>query len=199
MVAKRAETQKVGKESIIEAGRAEFAAAGFHGAKMREISNRAGVSQGLLHHHFGGKEALWSAIGDQALAEFSNYVTEAINLDSQDPSAIAKAMETYLRYWREHPDAFRLNMWRQLEGPAEERSARSKTLNTRIVPFFKRAQDAGILRDDMPVGLLMCVIGALIQFWLHSQVELQDAIEAGGGEMPDDEQFLDYLLKLVSR
>jgi TetR/AcrR family transcriptional regulator len=101
-----------GRDAILEAARIEFAKAGFHGTKMRDIAQRAGVSQGLLHHHFHGKEGLWSAVGEQASAEFLAYVSNAVAQEPLDAESIPTAIRTYLRYWREHPDAFRLNLWR---------------------------------------------------------------------------------------
>jgi TetR/AcrR family transcriptional regulator len=50
----------------------------------------------------------------------------------------------------------------------------------------------------MPAGLVLCVAGSLVQFWLHSRVEIQHAIEIGGGKMPDDETFIRHVMKLVA-
>lgn len=55
-----------GRNAILEAGLAMFAADGFHGATMRDIAREAGVSQGLLHHHFGGKDGLWRMVGEKS-------------------------------------------------------------------------------------------------------------------------------------
>jgi TetR/AcrR family transcriptional regulator len=186
-----------GREAILEAAQSEFARAGFHGTKMRDIAQRAGVSQGLLHHHFNGKEGLWNAVGEQASAEFLAYVSNAVALERLDAHSIPNAVQTYLQYWREHPDAFRINLWRLLDGPTDERKSRSRKLNERVVPLIKRAQEAGYLRRDMPTGLILCVAGSLVQFWLHSRIELQDAIEIGGDNMPDDETFVRHVMQLI--
>src|SRR5262245_9600463 len=186
MKAARAESSlSAGREAILQAARTEFARAGFHGAKMRDIAQRAGVSQGLLHHHFQGKEGLWHAVGEQASAEFLVYVSNVVTQEAVGVESIPTAIRTYLRYWREHPDAFRINLWRLLDGPTDERKSRSRNLNERIIPLIKRAQQAGFLRTDMPTGLVLCVAGALVQFWLHSRIEIQDAVEIGGDDMPD--------------
>jgi TetR/AcrR family transcriptional regulator len=186
-----------GRDAILQAARSEFARAGFHGTKMRDIAQRAGVSQGLLHHHFNGKEGLWNAVGEQASAEFLAYVSNAVALERLDANSIPNAIQTYLQYWREHPEAFRINLWRLLDGPTDERKSRSRKLNERAVPLIKRAQEAGYLRRDMPTGLILCVAGSLVQFWLHSRIELQDAIEIGGDNMPDDETFVRHIMQLI--
>ena len=186
-----------GRDAILAAARTEFAKSGFHGTRMRDIAERAQVSQGLLHHHFQSKEELWNIVGEQASDEFLAYVAGAISPEPLDAQSIPTALRTYLRYWREHPEAFRINLWRQLDGPNDERKSRSRRLNEKAVPLFMRAQQADLLRSDLPTGLVFCAAGALVQFWLHSRVELQDAIEIGGAEMPDDDRFVESIMKLI--
>ncbi|MGH9088535.1 MAG: TetR/AcrR family transcriptional regulator [Acidimicrobiales bacterium] len=49
------------RETIIEAGRAEFAAAGYSAASIRQVARRAGVDPSLVHHYFDGKAVLFVA------------------------------------------------------------------------------------------------------------------------------------------
>jgi AcrR family transcriptional regulator len=195
--ARSAEALSPGRDAILEAARTEFARAGFHGAKMRDIAQRAGVSQGLLHHHFKGKDGLWSAVGEQTSTEFLAYVSKVVAQEALDATSIPNAIRTYLRYWREHPDAFRINLWRLLDGPTDERKSRSRQLNERAVPLITRAQQSGFLRTDLPAGLALCIAGSLVQFWLHSRIEMQDAIEIGGDAMPDDDTFIQYIMQVL--
>lgn len=185
------------RDAILRAATTEFARAGFHGATMRDIAQKADVSQGLIHHHFGSKEGLWNAVGERASTEFLSYVAKAIDPAAVDEETIPNAVRTYMRYWREHPAAFRINLWRLLEGPTAERRSRSQMLTKRIIPLLKHAQSSGFVRDDMPVGLVLCVAGSLVQFWLHSQIELKDAIVLGGDEMPDDDAFVGHIMQLI--
>ena len=185
------------RNAIIEAAIARFAERGFHGTTMRDIAERAGVSQGLLHHHFGNKEGLWNTVGDRISADFMDYVAPALDRAAAPEAAIPAALRTYLAYWREHPAAFRFNLWRLLEGPKGERAARSSKLTAHSVPLFKLAQDAGYLRGDLPPGLSMIIAGALIQFWLHSQTEIGDALAVTGDVPPPDDAFIETILGLV--
>jgi TetR/AcrR family transcriptional regulator len=177
------------RNAIMEAAITQFAEHGFHGTTMRDIAERAGVSQGLLHHHFGNKEGLWRIAGRHLSDDFMAYVADVLKPEASAAEAIPGAMRTYLRYWREHPEAFRFNLWRLLEGPAGERELRSETLNTRAVPLMQRGQAEGFIRDDIPAGLA--------QFWLHSQIEIRDALAVTGDELPSDEVFLKVVLNLV--
>lgn len=46
-------------DSILDASETVFARSGYEGATMREIAQRAGVAQGLIHYHFKTKEELF--------------------------------------------------------------------------------------------------------------------------------------------
>ncbi len=49
-------------QRILIGAEAEFAEKGFDGAGMKALATRAGVSQSLLHYHFGSKDQLYSAV-----------------------------------------------------------------------------------------------------------------------------------------
>jgi len=53
------------RENILDAAIALFAERGVAGASIAEITSRAGVAQGLVNYHFGGKEQLISAVIDR--------------------------------------------------------------------------------------------------------------------------------------
>lgn len=185
------------RDKILEAALAEFAEHGLHGATMRGIAGRADVSAALIHHHFRNKDALWDTVGERITAEFLDYVDKASKAAGPDGDSVPAMLRVYMTYWKEHPGAFRFNLWRLLEGPEPERRARSRATTSRTVPAFVRAQKAGLIRADMPAGLAMIVTGSLVQFWLHSQIEIRDALAAGGHGALTDEQFLAHVLALV--
>jgi len=185
------------RDLIIEAALAAFAEHGFHGASMRDIAARAGISQSLVHHHFGSKDALWNFVGERISADFLAYVAEAAQPSEITPESVPQALRTYMNYWKEHPAAFRFNLWRVLEGPKGEREARSEAITTRAVPLFKQAQDLGFIRQDLPAGLAMIVMGSVIQFWLHSQTEARDALGQTGDAALNDDTFLTHLVRLI--
>ncbi|MCJ2188839.1 TetR/AcrR family transcriptional regulator [Novosphingobium beihaiensis] len=190
-------SQPDARDLILEAALAAFAERGFHGATMRDIAARAEVSQSLVQYHFKGKEALWTMVGERISADFLDDISQDISPDLPPDEGVVRAIRRYMAYWRGHPQAFRFNLWRLLEGPPEERRKRSKALNRQAVPVFQRAQEAGFLRDDMPAGLAMIVTGALVQFWLHSQTEIRDALAVTGDGPLEDEAFLESLVGLI--
>ncbi|MFT3819984.1 MAG: TetR/AcrR family transcriptional regulator [Rubrivivax sp.] len=187
------------RDRIVEAALTVFANRGFDGATTREIAKEAGVSSALIHHHFQDKETLWNLVGSRITEEF----VEAANA-SIDPAlagtaqGVRKMMTAYMRYWREHPRALRFQLWRLLGAPRQERKTRSESLNRMFVPLIQAAQKPGHLRQDVPAGLLLVTAGGLVQFFLHSDIETNDALAVTGAPPLQDEQALDYLWGLIA-
>lgn len=187
------------RDRIVEAALTVFAQRGFDGATTREIAKEANVSSALIHHHFKDKESLWKLVGERISEEFIEAITSSMAPDLRGTGDGARQMvAAYMRYWRDHPRALRFQLWRVLGAPADERKARSKQLNQLFVPEVKAAQKAGDVRGDVPAGLLMVTMGGLIQYFLHSDVETNDALAVTGARPMTDDQALDYLWGLIA-
>lgn len=87
---------------IRDAALAQFAEHGFNGATMKGIAEAAGVSTGLVQHHFGSKEALRQACDDAVIEAFRRRLTKAVDEgELGDPDFMATLYETsppLLRY-----------------------------------------------------------------------------------------------------
>jgi AcrR family transcriptional regulator len=185
------------RDVILEAALTLFARSGFDGSTMRLIAQEAGVSPGLIHHHFKDKETLWSKVGECITEDFLAAIEPSARLPVS-ARTIPDMVGGYLRYWKSHPAALRFQLWRVMGAQETERRARSERLNQLFVPLFAAAQKAGFVRDDIPPGQAMITTGGLIQYWLHSRIEVEDAIAVGGGQLPDENAFLDYVLSLIA-
>lgn len=87
---------------IRDAALAEFATHGYHATTMRGIAAAAGVSTGLVQHHFTSKEALRAACDDAVIDAFRRRLTAAAESgDLGDADFLASLYETsppLLRY-----------------------------------------------------------------------------------------------------
>ena len=92
------------RNAILEAALTVFAAEGFHGATTRGIAQAAGVSQPLLNHHFGGKDALWRLVGERTAGDFLAYMAETVDLAlTATPSAQGAQFVIALPYQPDMP------------------------------------------------------------------------------------------------
>src|SRR5437762_13352897 len=60
--------------ALIEAASNLFAERGYHDSSVAAIGMRAGVSRGLVNHHFGSKENLLTAVIDAHIHEWEHEV-----------------------------------------------------------------------------------------------------------------------------
>ena len=66
---------------------------GFHRATIRDIARAAGVSPGLVRHHFGSKEELRKACDTYALEALRAYVERVMTGEGLDPETFARARD----------------------------------------------------------------------------------------------------------
>lgn len=82
-----------GLRSIILAARHAFAAHGFDGASLRQISGEAGVLHTAMLYHFPTKDALWKAVmADMFEALESRFAVVTTAQSASDPRDLARAL-----------------------------------------------------------------------------------------------------------
>ncbi len=80
----QAERSAATRHALLTAGRTLFAENGFAGTPREEIVDRAGVTRGALHHHFGRKEDLFRAVFE-AVEEDIGALVMAAAVEGADP------------------------------------------------------------------------------------------------------------------
>ncbi|WP_281280945.1 TetR/AcrR family transcriptional regulator [Actinocorallia herbida] len=80
------------KARIRDAALAEFARHGVKGTTVRGVAEAAGVSAGLVQHHFGTKEGLREACDSYALETVRRVKREAFESGMGDPGFMATAV-----------------------------------------------------------------------------------------------------------
>lgn len=105
------------RSQILTAAMELFAERGFHGARTRELAQRAGVSEALIFRHFPSKEELIRAILDLVAAEEHIRMMEE-ELGSLPPrQALLGIAEHVLTSLRDRPELFRVVFFGILETP----------------------------------------------------------------------------------
>jgi TetR/AcrR family transcriptional regulator len=158
------------RQRIIGVAAQEFAQKGFAGAATREIARKAGVSDALIHYHFGRKEGLWEAVArslyDQMHEENDRRVPFSGATD--ELGEMRARMRDHMRYLLAHPE------FRNFQ--AHELKARSPRLRYLIETFhserfemairgIRKAQAAGLLPSGDPnlaFSVIMTLAGALL-------------------------------------
>lgn len=98
--------------AILDAAEEVFRAAGYEGARIEEIAERADVSVGSIYVHFDGKRGLYLTLVERAVELFAGYMRR-----SEDPAftplqRVLAGGDAYLRFHLEHPGAFQFLAFR---------------------------------------------------------------------------------------
>lgn len=121
----RSIVQEAKREHLLRAAVRVFARSGYHGARVGDIAEEAGVAHGLLYHYFASKEEVLQTVfrenwGD-LIARF-RAVEETEEPAADQLAGIAKIL---LRTWRNDPDLVTVMVREvarspQLQGQVEE-------------------------------------------------------------------------------
>ncbi|MDJ0786455.1 MAG: TetR/AcrR family transcriptional regulator [Myxococcota bacterium] len=140
------------RQRILDAAGQSFAAAGYAKTTVEDIAARAGVSKGLVYHHFRGKEAVHRAVLRRTLDDWH----EACRGEGgRVLERIAAMLRRALAYAKDNPllhALFRLDQLVLLDtasrGVVKESLER---MHTELVELLQEGMATGELRDDLDV------------------------------------------------
>jgi AcrR family transcriptional regulator len=78
------------RERLIAEGLHAFTTSGFDGTSLRDVERRAGVSRGLVAHHFGTKDGLWRECVNWLMQRFHDEMVRVHN-NLADVSPVERA------------------------------------------------------------------------------------------------------------
>lgn len=102
--------------ALLDAATATFARMGYEAATTRQVAEAAGVSEGLIHRYFGGKQGLLMAVIAQR-AEFARREFENVPRCDELLPELEVILELALEHGRRYQDHMRVTMCRALIDP----------------------------------------------------------------------------------
>lgn len=150
------------QEAILTAAADEFSSRGYEAASMNRIVERAGSSKGALYYYFDDKSDLLATVVQRAL--------DRVLREAEWPDLEELTREDY---WERVQEVSRRSMARMEDGTwymrllwafwrlREEPAARAATAGvldwTRDLTraFIRHGQTLGVVRDDLPLELLL--------------------------------------------
>jgi TetR/AcrR family transcriptional regulator len=183
------------RSAIMRAAERLFAERGFAGTSMRDLAGASGISQPLIHHHFGSKQALYRAVKRHAVGRFQAICPRDVaNGGTRD---LKEALRLLFRFFRQNPRVPRLLRWERLEGNGELRSAECELIET-FRNLGEHCQRRGEIRQDIDLTVFVAVASRLVTSWLENREsmarlfpELEDAAL--------DEKFIHHAARMLSQ
>jgi TetR/AcrR family transcriptional regulator, regulator of cefoperazone and chloramphenicol sensitivity len=145
-----------GRQRIILAAMKLFGERGFDGASVRDIAAEAGVSLGLLRHHFGSKEGVRAAVGTTVIERFITFLGGQPENDLVNP--LTTMAEESVRRVTEDPERVRAGYqyFRRAVFEADE-AAREyiRVYRSMYTDIAKRLISCGQWRDDIDLEMVV--------------------------------------------
>ncbi|WP_432987537.1 TetR/AcrR family transcriptional regulator [Dactylosporangium sp. CA-233914] len=145
------------RREILTGARTCFARHGYEGATVRRLEEEIGLSRGAIFHHFRDKDSLFLAVAeDDATAMVATVAQHGLVQVMRDLLTDASAAGTG------EPDVTgwlgsQLEVSRRLRTDpefAKRWAARSEAVAEATRERLQRQREAGVLRDDVPIGIL---------------------------------------------
>lgn len=99
-----AEKQELETEKkIIEAAGEIFTKRGFHGTRMQDIADEAGINKALLHYYYRSKDKLFEEIFKHVVGEVVSRIIEILDKELPFEEKIRIFIDTYISILQKHP------------------------------------------------------------------------------------------------
>lgn len=185
---------------ILDAAEAVFAEAGFSGASMQQIAERAGLPKANLHYYFGTKEGLYRAvlarILDLWVDAFEHFRPEA------DPaSALAAYIEDKMLWSRTRPLASRVFANELLHGAVQVQDYLDGKLRAQVaatVAVMEGWIAAGRMAPVDPWHLIF-TLWAATQTYADFEVQVRAVLDCNSLDDAAWRRATDAVLALVLR
>ena len=168
-------------DRLVTEARSAFAAHGTD-ASLEDVARRAGVGIGTLYRHFPNRDALLSAVFEDAVGDLLTRSRELLH--APEPCA---ALVTWLREMVTHAGEYR-GLARSLMSVSYDNTSAlarcSGPIREAGGALLARAQESGTVRPDVSIGDLL---------------QLTHAIALAAEETPGDPDLADRLLHLTLR
>jgi len=167
---RRGRTSKISRERILDASLVEFAKHGYEGATTASVARRIGVTQPLIHYHFGSKEALWRAAVEMAFSQMTALLDgmDEPGPDEDPRERLRTIARRIVHFSAEHPEVSRLIIAESaVPGPRLEWMTEKhlRPLIRRVENTFRTGRDAGTVKDLSLESLIFLFLGALPHFF----------------------------------
>ncbi len=153
------------RKQILKAAVKVFAERGYHGCRISDVAEEAGVAYGLVYHYYGNKDGLLSSIFDINWAFFGKAVDDIVQSDAPSREKIIGIVDFVFSAYEMAPLVVKVlilefgrssRLGEALDHPTVGRVFES------ITKLFRDARTAGDLHQDIdPTSMTMIFVGAM--------------------------------------
>lgn len=180
---KRTFIEEARRAQIVSAAIGTVAEAGFAGASLARIAQRAGISKGVISYHFSGKDELMEQVVVQVYSEIAEFVRPRMVEVPDERVALRTHILTVAEYMRGHREQLMalagiFNGMQTLNGPSPRRPLMvTEPLYQEVEERLRAGQERGVFRDFdvrvMAVSLQASIDGMFAYWVAHPDHDLE--------------------------
>jgi TetR/AcrR family fatty acid metabolism transcriptional regulator len=168
------------RDELLQAAVRVFARDGFHGARVGDIAEEAGVAHGLLYHYFRSKEEVLETIFRSSWQELVRETERIERSDLALPDQLRRFASIFLGSWLADPDLVRVLIREIARSPeVGKRIAEIGSVFAALTRIIEQARARGDVRAEVEPQLAAFIFyGALEEIltgWVLAQLPSGEA------------------------
>ncbi|MBN1437916.1 MAG: TetR/AcrR family transcriptional regulator [Anaerolineales bacterium] len=185
------------QSKVLDGAERIFAAKGFNGTSLAEVSKTSGISVGLILYHFQTKERLYKEVLERISARYAEVLTGLRDTNLPPPEMLREALRAVFDFWRTEKTYNRISLWSFLER-RETSAAGEARLTAGLAEYVKAMQRDGYLsRAIHPAVFLSMIIGP-IHFWFRYKSRFAEILCWKEKDAALDELFLEQFIAILT-
>jgi AcrR family transcriptional regulator len=162
------------RKRILVAAKREFARLGFGGARIDTIAERAKANKRMIYHYFDGKEALFTAVLEDAYLDI-RAAERKLAFDNMEPEVALNALVEFTwRYYLKNPEFLTLVNSENLH---KARHLKNSKAIKQDYPYFvsvvqkiiERGVEKGVFRSGIDAVQLNITLAAINYYYLTNK------------------------------
>ena len=182
------------RQSILEAAQDLFVCHGPAGTSLSAIAKKADVTKSLIHHHFGSKEELWSAVQEQRFRAYFDIQKQMLLESDSGAGLLRDSLTAYFRFLQNDPDSVRFLMWHLLESDEQPCPSLEKELFELGITKIRESQEKGEIRADLEPFFIIKSMLALPMGWFQTRCMTEAVIDSDISSERLDEMYLEDMV-----
>ena len=196
---KRIRAPQQTRKAVLKAAERLFAKSGFAGTSMRDISRASRVSQPLIHHHFGSKRELYTAVHEYAVRCCRNMLEPTLDAKEFGRKRLLDALGRFFSLVGRNEAMRRLCAWSMLEGDGRLWPGEAEFFQMARGRIEEAQAQGEVRRDVQPFFLTVMALSLVRHWWEYREVYAELLGKASTVAAEPDGKLLDesYLSQLL--
>jgi TetR/AcrR family fatty acid metabolism transcriptional regulator len=164
------------REELLRAAAHVFADKGFHGARISDVAEEAGVAYGLVYHYFRSKDELLESIFRESWGRLVAVLQSIADTPKPALDRLRLVATAFLRTWQQEPDVVRVLVREVGRGPQlQDRAGELGEAFAVILRVIEDGQASGEIRSELDARLTAWIvyggIEELLTGWVLGQLD----------------------------